>query len=83
MSSFYLYRITETGDGEIYGKFDSLSLAKMSAHLLCIKEICFILSGDLTKLYFYNEDGSWDYDILTDSGREEFLQIYQNPLDYK
>ena len=81
--SYYLYRITETGEGEIYGKFSSLTQAELSAHLLLIKELCFILSSDFTKIYFYNEDGTWDYDIMTDTGKEEFLQIYPNPLEYK
>lgn len=79
---FYLYRLDTEGDGKIYGKFDTLSAAKMSADLLLIKDFCFILSGDLTKLYFY-EDGEWSYDILTPKGRAEFFDIYPNPEDYK
>ena len=82
-SNYYLYRLDENGDGEIYGKFHSLSAAILSAKLLLINEFCMILSGDLTRLYFYNEDGTWDYDILTDKGRIEFFEMYPNPEDYK
>ena len=79
---FYLYRLDPEGDGSIYGKFKTLSEAKLSAHLLMIKDFCFILTGDITKIYFY-EDGTWDYDLLTAKGRDEFLDIYPNPNDYK
>lgn len=78
----FLYRIDENGEAKIYGRFRSLSEAKLSAKLLMISEFCMILSGDLTKLYFYNEDGTWDYDILTDKGRVEFFELFQNPEDY-
>ena len=47
-----------------------------------IKELCMILSGDLTRLYFYNEDGTWDYDILTAKGRLDFFDLYQHPESY-
>ena len=79
---FYLYKIDPDGNGEIYGKFQNLMMAKMSADLLLIKDYCFILSGDLTKIYFY-ENGIWDYDIITDKGKLDFLDIYPNPHDYK
>ena len=79
---FYLYKIDPDGNGEIYGKFPNLMMAKMSADLLLIKDYCFILSGDLTKIYFY-ENGIWDYDIITDKGKLDFLDIYPNPYDYK
>jgi hypothetical protein len=81
-NDYFLYRIDENGDAEIYGRFRSLSEAKLSAKLLMIREFCMILSGDLTKLYFYNDDGTWDYDILTDKGRIEFFEMYQHPEDY-
>lgn len=80
---FFLYRLDEFGGAEIYGKFSSLSEAKLSASLLLIKDFCFILTSDMTKMYFYNEDGTWDYDILTDKGKLEFLDCYPNPNDYK
>lgn len=81
-NDYFLYRIDENGDAEIYGRFKSLSAAKMSAGLLLINELCMILSGDLTKLYFYNDDGTWDYDVLTDKRRAEFFEMYQHPEDY-
>lgn len=77
----FLYRIDADGNAEIYGRFISLSSAKLSAKLLMISEFCMILSGDLTKLYFYDE-GTWDYDLLTDKGRAEFFELYQHPEDY-
>lgn len=83
---FYLYRLCKdlSGDAEIYGKFQSLLAAKMSADLLMIKDICFILSGDFTKLYFYEEDSKeWTYDLLTDKGRTEFFECYPDPRKYK
>lgn len=79
----FLYRIESDGSAEIYGEFTSLSAAKMSAKLLLIRDVCMILTGDLTKLYFYEEDGSWDCDILTDYGRTEFFKEYPHPKDYK
>lgn len=79
---FYLYRLNSDGDGEIYGKFPSLMMAEMSAGLLLIKESCFILSGDMTKIYFYDDKNGWDYDILTESGKIEFLEMYPDPSKY-
>lgn len=79
---FYLYRLNNDGDGEIYGKFPSLMMAEMSANLLLIKESCFILSGDMTKIYFYNQNSEWEYDILTESGKIEFLEMYPDPSKY-
>lgn len=79
---FFLYRIFPNGEAKIYGRFRSLSEAKLSAKLLMISEFCMILSGDFTKLYFYNDDGTWDYDILTDKGRVEFFELFQHPEDY-
>lgn len=79
---FYLYRLNRDGDGEIYGKFPSLMMAEMSASLLLIKESCFILSGDMTKIYFYNQNNKWEYDILTESGKDQFLDLYPNPSEY-
>lgn len=80
---FYLYRLNSDGDGEIYGKFPSLMMAEMSAGLLLIKESCFILSGDMTKIYFYNhQNNEWEYDILTESGKDQFLDLYPNPSEY-
>ena len=81
-SNFYLYRLDPEGNGTIYGKFPNLMMAKMSADLLLIKDYCFILSGDLSRLYFY-EDGIWDYDLLTDKGVLDFLDCFPNPKDYK
>ena len=81
-NSYYLYRIDENAEGAIYGKFPTLQMAKMSADLLMIKDFCFILSGDFTKMYFY-EDGVWDYDILTKKGIPEFLDCFPDPRDYK
>lgn len=79
----FLYRIDENGDAEIYGKFKSLSAAKLSAKLLLIRDVSMILTGDLTKLYFCDDSGVWDYDILTDKGRIEFFELYPHPKDYK
>lgn len=81
--NYYLYKINEDGTASIYGKFPSLQMATMSANLLMINDICFIVNEDVTKMYFYEDDSGWDYDILTEDGRKEFLQAYQNPLDYK
>lgn len=80
---FYLYRIDENGDAAIFGKFPSLSQAKLSATLLLIKDFCFILTGDMNKIYFYDEKDGWDYDIITPEGKLEFLDIYPDPKDYK
>lgn len=82
MNEYYLYRIDENADATIYGKFPTLSQAKMSADLLLIKDFCFILTSDMTKMYFY-EDDKWDYDILTEQGRLDFLDCFPNPKDYK
>jgi hypothetical protein len=57
-------------------------MAKMSADLLLVKESCFILSGDISKMYFY-ENGKWDYDIVTDKGKLSFLDCYPDPREYK
>lgn len=81
-NDYFLYRIDEDGNAKIYGRFTGLSAAKLSAKLLMISEFCMILSGDFTKLYFYNNDGTWDYDILTDKGRSEFFELFQHPEDY-
>lgn len=81
-SDYFLYRVFPDGNAEIYGRFRSLSAAKLSAELLMIKELCMILSGDLTRLYFYNEDGTWDHDILTAKGRLDFFDLYQHPESY-
>jgi hypothetical protein len=79
---YYLYRIDENADASIYAKFPTLQMAKMSADLLLIKEFCFILSSDFTKLYFY-EDGEWSYDIMTEQGKLDFLDCFPDPKDYK
>lgn len=80
---YYLYRLyKDDADAEIYGCFNSLSAAAMSAKLLLIQDYSFILSEDMSKIYFYNTDGSWDYDILTEDGKLSFLDIYPNPKDY-
>lgn len=79
---YYLYRIDETGDGDIYGKFNSLSAAAMSAKLLMIEELSFILSGDMNRVYFFNKDRRWDYNLLTERGRLSFLDMYPSPYDY-
>lgn len=79
---YYLYRIDETGEGDIYGKFHSLSAAAMSAKLLMIEELSFILSGDMNRVYFFNKDRRWDYDLLTERGKLSFLDMYPSPYDY-
>lgn len=78
---YFLYRIDENGDADIYGCFESLSAAKMSAKLLMIEEVSFILTEDIKKIYFFDEC-EWDYDLLDDNGRIEFLEIYPNPNEY-
>lgn len=80
-NNFYLYRLDPEGNGEIYGKFPNLMMAKLSADLLLIREFCFILSGDLSRIYFY-ENGAWDYDLLTEKGKSELLDIYPSPYDF-
>jgi hypothetical protein len=83
-SGYFLYRLDKECDAQIYGKFESLSQAKMSAALLLIRNFCFILSSDFTKIYFYNSDNNtWNYDILTDKGRNELFEIYPDPRQYK
>lgn len=81
--NYYLYRVDERGDAKIYAKFPSLQMAQMSASLLLINELSFILSEDVTRIYFYNEDGTWDYDIITPSGKYDFLSIYPDPKSYE
>lgn len=83
MNDFFLYRIDDQGDATIYGKFPSLSQAKLSASLLLIKDFCFILTGDMSKIYFYDEKDGWDYDIMTQKGKLEFLDIYPDPKEYR
>ena len=83
MNDFFLYRLDENGDATIYGKFPTLSQAKLSASLLLIKDFCFILTSDMNKIYFYDEKDGWGYDILTKKGKIGFLGIYPNPNDYK
>lgn len=83
MNDFFLYRLDENGDATIYGKFPTLSQAKLSANLLLIKDFCFILTGDMNKIYFYDEKDGWGYDVLTQKGKVDFLGIYPNPNDYK
>lgn len=81
--NFYLYRLDKDGGADIYAKFPSLQMAQMSADLLLIKESCFILSGDMTKIYFYEpESNYWSYDILTEDGKLSFLDVYPNPINY-
>lgn len=81
---YYLYRLfpEKDADAEIFGCFSSLSEATLSAKLLLIQSSSFILSEDLSKIYFYNEDGSWDYDVLSESGKLSFLDMYPNPNEY-
>ncbi len=81
--SFYLYRLDPDGDAKIYANFPTLHMAQMSADLLLIKDSCFILTSDMTKIYFYDYEHGWDYDLLTEKGRLEFLDIYPNPNEYK
>ena len=83
MNDYFLYRIDEHGDAVIYGKFTTLSQAKLSASLLLIKDLCFILTGDMNKIYFYDEKDGWDYDIMTEKGKLDFLDIYPDPKEYK
>lgn len=83
MNDFFLYRLDDNGDAKIYGKFPTLSQAKLSASLLLIKDFCFILTGDMNKIYFYDEKDGWGYDVLTQKGKVEFLGIYPNPKDYR
>lgn len=83
MNEYFLYRIDSEANASIYGKFQTLSMAKMSAELLMIQEMCFILSGDMTKIYFYGPKNGWDYDILTKQGVLDFLDCFPNPKDYK
>ena len=83
MNDFFLYRLDENGDATIYGKFPTLSQAKLSASLLLIKDFCFILTSDMNKIYFYDEKDGWGYDVLTQKGKIDFLGIYPNPKDYK
>lgn len=78
---YFLYRIDENADGVIYGCFDSLSAAKLSAKLLLIEDLSFILSGDVSRIYFY-ENHEWDYDYLDDVGKMEFLEMYPDPREY-
>ncbi len=79
---YYLYRIDENGDASIYACFPSLQMAKMSADLLMIKDFCFVLTSDFKKLYFY-EDGVWDYDIMTEKGKLDFLDCFPDPREFK
>lgn len=79
---YYIYRIDENADTKIYGCFDSLSAAKMSASLSLVKDVVFILTDDISRMYFY-ENGEWVYDLLNDEARLSFLDIYPNPNDYK
>lgn len=79
---YFLYRIDENGDAEIYGRFNSLFEAKMSARLLMIEDVSFILTGDIRKIYFF-DDLEWVYDILDDNGQMEFLEMYPNPAEYQ
>lgn len=81
---YYLYRLFPENDcdAEIFGKFASLSEAKLSAELLMIKYSSFILSGDMTRIYFYDDTNGWDYDLLTDSGRAQFVEMYPDPSKY-
>ena len=83
MNDFFLYRLDENGDATIYGKFPTLSQAKLSASLLLIKDFCFILTSDMNKIQFYDEKDGWGYDVLTQKGKTDFLGIYPNPNDYK
>lgn len=79
---YYLYRITEDGDASIYGQFESLSMAKMSASLLLIKDFCFILDENVSKIYFYDQESGWYCDIFSSDGRVEFLETYPSPKEY-
>lgn len=81
--NYYIYKIDENADAKIISKFPSFNMAAMSADLLLIKDVCFILSEDMSKIYFYSKKDGWDYDVMTKEGQAEFLDIYQNPKDYK
>lgn len=82
--NYYLYRIDSDANAKIFGRFPTLQMAKMSASLSLFKDLCFILSGDMTKIYFYYPDKKdWDYDLLTEEGRLDFLDTFPSPKDYK
>ena len=65
---YYLYRVQPDGDNEIYGTFNTLQQATLSAKLLLIEDSCFILSGNFERMYFHSSRG-WDYDVLSPHGK--------------
>ena len=78
---YYVYRVNKEGDGDIYGRFNTLSEAKLSAQLLMIQDMCFIMPSDISRLYFYEND-VWDYDLLTEFGKLELFKSYPKPDSY-
>lgn len=82
-NNYYLYRVYPGGDAEIYGKFESLAAAMLSAKLLLINSMSFIVNEDLSKIYFYNTDGTWECNLLTEETKAKMFDIYPPPSSYK
>lgn len=80
---YFLYRLDPEGEAEIFGRFNNLSEAKLSAKLLMIEDSCFILSGDIRKMYFYEDNHNWEYEIITNKGQQDFLECYPDPHEYE
>lgn len=78
---YFLYRLDPEGEAEIFGRFNTLSEAKLSSKLLLIQESCFILSGDIKYMFTY-ADNKWTVDIITDEGKLAFLECFKDPSTY-
>ena len=64
-NKYFVYRISKDDKAEILSCFNSLSEAKLSVHLLQINDECFIVNGNLQRVYFHNSNGEWEYDLFT------------------
>lgn len=82
-NKYFVYRISKDDKTEILCCFNSLSEAKLSVHLLQINDECFIVNGNLQRVYFLNSNGEWEYDLFTPEGKLDFLDMFPNPQDYK
>lgn len=82
-NNYYLYRVYDNGEAKIYGKFNSLSAATLSAKLLLINNMSFITNEDLSKVYFYNTDNIWELNALTEEAKKTIFSVYPLPSSYK
>ena len=60
-NKYFVYRISKDDKAEILSCFNSLSEAKLSVHLLQINDECFIVNGNLQRVYIPMVSGNMIY----------------------